>query len=206
MSGQLSRVLSWQRLVLVKMGIKTFLLCVEVNVLSEKLIDLFPFSMLSKGHDGSGFLTFGDDSAKACEIVFLVESGVYFAKGHDISLIFRAENDVVLKGWNRYMPKVKFSRHELQKFGGESNLGSESCNRFKHCASKSCGWLQKLLEGLAMFDRVQEHLVNAIGEELLLLARQDGPKLTKKLSEENVSQRFVIMICWVDADHFGEWV
>ena len=55
-----------------------------------------------------------------------------------------------------------------------------------------------------MLDRVQEHLVDAVGEVLLLWSRQDGPKLPEELSEQDIGQRLIVVVRWIDANYLRE--
>lgn len=100
------------------------------------------------------------------------------------------------------MPQVELLGHELEELGCEPNLGREGSNRFKHGASKGSRWLEELLESLAVLDRVQEHLVDALCKVLLLLSRENCPELPEELSEQDVSKGLVVVVCWIDADHF----
>ena len=57
-----------------------------------------------------------------------------------------------------------------------------------------------------MLDCTQEHFVDALRQVLLLLARENRPELAEKLREEDVCERFVVMVCGVDADHLRKRV
>lgn len=188
------------------MRIQSLLFSVEVDVLGKELVDFLPLAVLAESDDRPCLLALCDAPSEACQVVLFMEAAVHLSQGHHVPLIPRAENDMIFERGYRNVPEIEFLRHELEQLGRQTDLRLKGSNRFQHGAGKGRGGLEKLLEGLTVLDCTQEHFVDALRQVLLLLARENRPELAEKLREEDVCERFVVMVCGVDADHLRKRV
>ena len=206
LSRQLAGVLAWETLVPVEVRIQSLLFSVEVDVLGKELVDFLPFSVLAESDDRPGLLALCDAPSETCQVVLFMESAVHLSQGHHVPLIPWAEYDMIFERRYRNVPEIEFLRHKLKQLGRQTDLRLKGSNRFQHGAGKGRRGLEKLLQRLTVLDGTQEHLVDALRQVLLLLARENRPELAEKLRKEDVCKRFVVMVGGVDADHLRERV